>query len=61
MSSEFSESLAPWVAEHCAQRAAERVAKAQRKKAVRVAKQRARTAGVALRNARKAARIQSQA
>jgi hypothetical protein len=61
MSAELSELLAPWIAEHCAAQAAERTARAQRKKAERVAKKAARDAGLRQRHARKLARIQRQA
>jgi hypothetical protein len=61
MSAELSELLAPWIAEHCATRAAERIARAERKKAERKSMKASRDAGLNQRHARKLARIQQQA
>jgi hypothetical protein len=58
MATEFSESLAPWIAEHCAAQAAERAARAERKKTERAEHKRARDWGLKRRHATKLARIQ---
>ena len=53
MSAELNELLAPWIAEHCTAATAQRVAKAERRKADREANQRARDWGLKRRQARK--------
>lgn len=59
MATEASETIAPWIAEHCAQQAAARTARAERKKTERERRKAARDAGLKLRHARKLGRIQA--
>lgn len=61
MATEFSEAIAPWIAERVAAREAEWAARRDRRVAERAQRKAARDAGLIKRYARKAARIQQQA